>query len=305
MSVTMKENFGALKSRTMYSLDNTDLKEVGEILGNIEGATLVVGSGGSAVVAKFLAKVLSAKNGIIAEYTELRDLKYRDLKNYKNIVTCSYSGKSYGVEVAFNNSLNHYLLTAGKIDKGTSIKYEINEKERSFISLSATLIPLSIVLAYYLGNITPIKEIISKERRFGAEPSSVYEIFSGYESATAARFLDSTMTESGIAIPLIHDKYDFCHGRSTTGYVTIKKHGMILFDSDTELDKLLLEELKEYYSEVIRLRKMFEDTIVNDFYLTYSCMYLCRHLALQKGMDLSQVNHSPAVKKFYRFGGEI
>ena len=73
--------------------------------------------------------------------------------------------------------------------------------------------------------------------------SSVYEILSGYETSTAAHFLESTMTEAGLFIPVVHDKYDYCHGRSNLNFEY--KNNLIIFDNDTELDKYYKKLLKE------------------------------------------------------------
>lgn len=46
------------------------------------------------------------------------------------------------------------------------------------------------------------------------------------------------MVESGIGLPIIHDKYSYCHGRSTLA--TTNNNIAIYFNLNTELDKLLL-----------------------------------------------------------------
>lgn len=43
----------------------------------------------------------------------------------------------------------------------------------------------------------------------------MFEIFSGYETSTSSKYLEPTMLLSGIGIPIVHDKYTYCHGRST------------------------------------------------------------------------------------------
>ena len=50
------------------------------------------------------------------------------------------------------------------------------------------------------------------------------------------------MAESGIGIPLLHEKYDYCHGRSVTSSTNKEEHTLIyLINQETELDKFLLE----------------------------------------------------------------
>ena len=71
------------------------------------------------------------------------------------------------------------------------------------------MIPLSIMLAYYLdGNTSVIDEILSKDFNFKFKNRKIYEILSGVDSTVASTFLDSTIKEAGIGIPVLHYKYD-------------------------------------------------------------------------------------------------
>ena len=54
------------------------------------------------------------------------------------------------------------------------------------------------------------------------------------------------MVESGIGLPIIHDKYSYCHGRSTLA--TTNNNIAIYFNLNTELDKLLINELPKYFN---------------------------------------------------------
>ena len=165
---------------------------------------------------------------------------------------------------------------------------------------------MSILLSYYLdGKNDCIFEILKNTEISKVEKMSqnVFEIMSGYESKTAASFLESTFIEAGIAIPIIHDKYAYCHGRSTTSY--FEKHNMIYFNGNTELDKGMLEEFPKYYEQIIPIKYKYGDKIVNDFYLTYKSMLLAKRIALLQKKDLSVVDYSPIVRKLYYFKGEM
>lgn len=297
----MYENFDLLVNRVLTSLSKTDLLAVKHLLEEIKTPTLISGVGGSSVVSNFAAKVLSFKNGIIATNVEPRTMNYLNIKNYINVLCCSYSGNNYGVETSFNNDLVHYLLSSTKVDGVNNINYSIsNDREYSFISLSSTLIPMSILLAYYLENdIKTIEEILYSSVDENIKNSDIYEIFTGYESSTAACYLDSTLTESGIALAILHDKYSYCHGRSTIARdnQTLR----ILLNTDTELDKVFLSELDNIYS----IERKFTDDIINDYYLTYMCMLLSKQIAHLKNKDLSKVKYLPIVKKLYKYKGEM
>lgn len=304
MKPNMKENFNNLERRVRESLYSTDAEKINIELFSIKDPTLISGVGGSSVVADYASKVLNKKNNIITKSVEPRDVKYMNLSGYKNIISCSYSGNNYGVELSFLNDLKHYLLASKQSVKGdiTNLTYNITDKEDSFISLSSTLIPCSILLNYF--NPNEIERIISfiKEYTFDFNcDSNVFEIFTGLETSTPSKYLESTITESGIGIPVIHDKYSYCHGRST--FSTISENTAIYFNLGTEFDKLLINELQNYYKNVIVLDT--KNTLESEFELLVKCMYLTKYIAEKQNKDLSRVKYNPIVKKLYKYNGEI
>lgn len=303
----MKVNFDFLKARVIDSLDNTDLEFIRNELSKLSEPTLFSGVGGSSVVSEFGAKVINTKNGIISVNSEPRDFLYRNNGAFRNVVACSYSGNNYGVELAFLKGLRKYLLSNNSFDDSgvTYLKYGATiDKERSYISLGATLIPISILMNYYLdGKNNPMLDCIGESSfNFDLE-SDVYEIFSGYDTSTASKYLESTMVESGIGIPIVHDKYSYCHGRSTLG---INYNGIaIYYNRNTEFDLMMLEELKKYYSMIITIDSKFKDQILDDFQMLIQSMYLTKYIAEKKLKDLSKVEYSPIVKKLYKYSGQI
>lgn len=133
--------------------------------------------------------------------------------------------------------------------------------------------------------------------------SDIYEIFSGYDTSTASKYLESTMVESGIGIPIIHDKYSYCHGRST---LSINYDAVaIYYNRNTEFDKIMLEELKSYYKTIIIIDSKFQDEILDDYQMFIQSMYLSKYIAEKKSKDLSNVEYSPIVKKIYKYNDEI
>lgn len=307
MEKNMKVNFDFLKARVIDSLENTDLEFIRNELSKLSEPTLFSGVGGSSVVSEFGAKVINTKNGIISVNSEPRDFLYQNNGVFRNVVACSYSGNNYGVELAFLKGLRKYLLSNNSFDDSdvTYLKYGTTiDKERSFISLGATLIPISILMNYYLdGKNNPMLDCIGESSfNFDLE-SDVYEIFSGYDTSTASKYLESTMVESGIGIPIVHDKYSYCHGRSTLG---INYNGIaIYYNRNTEFDLMMLEELKKYYSMIITIDSKFKDQILDDFQMLIQSMYLTKYIAEKKLKDLSKVEYSPIVKKLYKYSGQI
>ncbi len=313
MEKNMKENFEKLERRVFDSLQSTDLDKINYELSRIDEPTLVSGVGGSSVVSDYASKILSQKNKIITRNTEPRDFKYLDLDAYKNVLACSYSGNNYGVDLAFDNNLKHYLLTSKQNEKNgiINLNYNCEDKEKSFISLAATLIPCSILLNYYINNrwYMIIDDLESYDFDFDTD-CDAFEIFSGYDTSTASKYLESTMVESGIGIPVVHDKYSYAHGRSTLS--TVSNNIAIYLDTGTELDKLLLSEISKYYKDVIILNRRQTGTYVlgyktdlfREFNLLVECMYLTKYIAKRKEKDLSGVSYNPVVKKIYKFNGK-
>ena len=111
------------------------------------------------------------------------------------------------------------------------------------------------------------------------------------------------MAEAGLGLPIVHDKYGYCHGRST---LSINYNNISIYlNRDTELDKLLIEELKKYYKDVIVISSKEKDRVKADFDMLVKSMYLTKYIAEEKNKDLSGVDYNPIVKKLYRYKGEL
>ncbi len=303
----MQINFDLLRERIVDSLKHTDLEFIRNELSKLLEPTVFCGVGGSSVVSEFAAKVINQKNGVLTVNSEPRDFIYRNNDSFRNVVACSYSGNHYGIEMSFSNDLKKYLLSSHLFDDAnvTYLNYITTiAKEQSFISLGTTLIPVSILMDYYLkGNNHLMLDLIEKKGFSFDTKSNIYEIFSGYDTSAASKYLETTMVESGIGIPIVHDKYDYCHGRSTLNrnYDGIA----VYYNRNTEFDKMLLEELKRYYRTIVVIDSKFQDQILDDYQMLIQSMYLTKYIAEKKSMDLSAVNFSPMVKRLYKYYGEI
>lgn len=299
MEKNMKVNFEYLKGRIVDAFDNTDTEYINYELSKLDKPTLVSGVGGSSVVSDFGTKVLSVKNSIITRNTEPRDMIYMNSSVYSNIVACSYGGSNYGVELSFNNELKKYLLSRNRNDGVVNLQYNTTiDNERSFISLGATLIPVSILINYYMnGDMSFLDDIEEKKFIFDTE-CDIYEIFSGYDTSTTSKYLESTMVESGIGVPIVHDKYSYCHGRST---MSINNNSIAIFlNRNTELDRLLLSEISTYYKSVIVIDGKYKDMVLDDYQMLVQAMYLTKFIAESKSKDLSKVEYSPLCKTLYK-----
>jgi hypothetical protein len=297
----MNDCFATLKDKVEYAIANTDLDLFFRKLDEIEGPTLVCGVGGSSVVASFLSKVLREKKHIISTFAFPRDLKYMDLTPYRNVISVSYSGNNIGAEVMFQTDLKKYLLTGNERDDCDNIVYHMI-REDSYVSISATIVPLSLILLWYRNDPDIVREILNEEIRSDSD-NSFYEVMSGYETSTASVMLESSITESGMAACVVHDKYNYCHGR-----INLSRHSnadLIFFKMDNELDDLLYENLKNHFRKIITISRKYEDDVINDYYATLISLKLIREIANNKGTDISDMKELADNDVFYRFNGEM
>jgi len=307
---SMVYNFNLLKERIIDTLNLTNLNKQ---LKKVKGNTICIGSGGSKVVATFASTIFNAKNNCCTKVMDPRDVLYENLKPYDNLFVCSYSGNNHGVDILSPLNIKKYLLTYNENNKENYIKLKCNNslpKEMSFISLAATLMPMSILLSYYLQKDT--LDIINKmfdkitNIKFNIQNINLpFDIISGTDTSTAQVYLDSTFVESGLNSITSHSKYDFCHGRSTLAY-TQERNLIYLVANPKELDTLLINNLKIRYKDIIILESNYNNLIIDNYYLTLQAMHLTKYLAELKNIDLSIVNYDKELcKMLYKYKGEM
>ena len=297
----MTDCFASLSDKVAYAIDNSDLKKIFEVLDGIEGPTLVCGVGGSAVVGTYLAKILREKKHIIATFIYPRDLYYMNVSGYENIVSVSYSGNNIGVDAIKGRKLNKYLLTGNPKKGFKNIVYKMLP-EASFVSIGATIVPLSILTLYYKNDPELVKEIVSLETGLTSTDDH-FEVMSGYETITAATLIESALVESGMATCLVHEKYNYCHGR--VNITKVLDSDLIFFKMNNELDEALYSTLYKYYDNIICIERSYKDDIINDFCDCVIGLKLIRNIALIKGFDISDMKEVPDNDVLYLFNGKM
>ena len=297
----MTDCFASLSDKVAYAIDNSDLKKIFEILDGIKGPTLVCGVGGSAVVGTYLAKILREKKHIIATFIYPRDLYYMNVSGYENIVSVSYSGNNIGVDAIKGRKLNKYLLTGNPKKGFKNIVYKMLP-EASFVSIGATIVPLSILTLYYKNDPELVKEIVSLETGLTSTDDH-FEVMSGYETITAATLIESALVESGMATCLVHEKYNYCHGR--VNITKVLDSDLIFFKMNNELDEALYSTLYKYYDNIICIERRYKDDIINDFCDCVIGLKLIRNIALIKGFDISDMKEVPDNDVLYLFNGKM
>lgn len=297
----MSDCFKTLNTKINNSLNNSDLDSIFNTLDSITGPTIVCGVGGSSIVGKYLSKVLREKNHIVSTFILPRDIQYMDLSGYENIIAVSYSGSNIGVDVLLDTKLNKYLFTGKPRDGFTNMVYKM-DPEVSYVSISATLTPMAILLMYYCRDKKILDEILSLDINTTSNNND-YEVMSGYETNTAEILLESSLIEGGLGSCIVHDKYNYCHGR--INLTKIKDSDLIFFKSDNELDNLLYVGLSKHYKNIININNRYDDLVINDFYASYLSMKLIEKIAINKDIDISDMKELEDNDMYYLFKGKM
>ena len=297
----MHDCFDSMKDKIDKAIKDTDLQSLFKTLSSIKEPTLVTGVGGSSIVAMFLAKTLREKNKIIATFAYPRDMKYMNLDGYKNVISVSYSGANIGVDASFDNDLNKYLLTGNPRVGINNIVYKM-PKENSYVSINATIVPLSLILLYYQNDINTIYEIINSNIQSDSNNNS-YELIYGYESIAAATMLESSIIESGMGSIVLHEKYNYAHGRINITRNT--NSDLIFFKSNNEYDEVLAKTLPSLYKKIITIDSKYDDIVVNDYYLALMGLKLVGAIADNKKVDISCPNELEQNDIFYLYKGNL
>ena len=165
------------------------------------------------------------------------------------------------------------------------------------------MVPISILIHYY------------SDKKFQYEKKEVeffpnldlqldFEVLYDYSSLVTAHFLESTFVEAGLAGILLHDKYSYCHGRSTLG--SKRKSNLIYLMSATkDLDNVLLANLPLLYDNILILQSDFTDSVLADYDLLCQSFSFVYGLSKKLKRDLSKVTYAKIVPKLYHFKGSM
>lgn len=301
----MYTNLDKMLPRILDTLKKTNLNYIFNELSNIKGPTIVTGVGGSSVVGEYLAKVLNKKNHIIAEFKFPRELLLTDLSEYENVISISYSGRNIGVDASFNNNLKKYLLSGSTREGVTNLQYVVEDEEFSFVSMAGTMIPLSIILMYYLNDLDLIRDILSIRKEFNIDDSLIYEVLTSEKSKGACAMLESTLVEGSLGALIVHEKYNYCHGRTLFNHFNPNTSTLIYMEDDSALDSLFKDNLFSTYKNVITIDKKYDDDVVDDYYKSFMCLLLCMQISEKQGKDMS-IKYPPEVSELmYGYKGEM
>lgn len=331
-------NFSKLEERIMQVNDPylgkyNDIREMLYELTIDNKPTLIMATGGSKVIAYYLQLIIErlGLTGIICEVIEPRDYFYKANRDmFSNLISISASGNTNGIsEALLDFRGNKYLITENKKESNYQVvswSNELYDREKSFISLTTSLGPISLLLDsttslnLELGSNEikrindKIKELLSRSKEkinklnVDFKDTSLIQIMSGYETKTSASVLESNLTEVGLAPAVIHDKGSYCHGRSNLLFQYPNSKLIYLSHGLKELDSLLIESINSEYSNifVFDTNDLSDNIFWKEYYLILQMYFLSKKIAEDKNIDLTQPEYNPTlVKKLYKFKGEM
>ena len=301
----LEEIINTLEDNINNSLTDTNLNNIFTKLKKINEPTLVCGVGGSNVVSTFLTKILNQKNNIITQNISVEDYYLQNTSLYHNLILVSYSGTNHGIKTLTNTNLNTYLLThrKTKINNETLLNYTITNHHKSFISFDDTIIPLSILLCYYL-DITKLDFKIPKLNNLSLKPFTNLNIIYDESSITCATFLETTFIESGTSSVNLHTKYSLCHGRSN---IINNQDSLVIYlnTNNTELDQLLINELPKISNNFLILEEINKDIVLADYLLVLKSLSLLEYLNKEYHYEFVNVKYNQIVPTIYNFKGDL
>lgn len=323
-------NTNHLLDRTLRALESNAAQKLREVLNNIEGQILMVGTGGSFAAAEFAAKCVTQYHpNALAQACHPRDIVIRGLSKIDMVFLFSYSGKTKDIQSIYSfcqkEGVQVYIITkyenSGNIalyDQETLISYSSSKsstKERGFISMAGTLIPMCIFGEIYYSNsnnsfIEFLKECFERrrneflnERYFFNLPDRkmIVDIFSGVDTSCAAIDLESKFIESGLARVVIHEKKDFSHGR----FNILEKYtpDLIVFLDNIRgaySDKLLryLEKRENLY---ICHLVTTQGNIWGDLDLVIAAEFFSKYLSKVLDYDMAKPDYPEDAMALYRY----
>ena len=307
----------------LLKVDNLDtVFEIQKLITNIKRQkdnVAIVGTGGSFISAHFIAKLLSQElaKPIIALKT--RDIFIYPIKNINFAILLTYSGKTPDIltvnDYLKKNNIKSYIVTNQKKDNPEEniISYNSSRTEKGFLAVAGTVIPIylfaksclkEINLKDFVENsITKWKSELSFENlnlKITDKPLLI-DIFSDYETGTAALDLESKFVESGFGRVTIHDKKDFSHGRFNI--ISSFKPDLIIF-LDSKGSGKYNEKLYKYLTKedvsIIHL-KTNESGILADLNLLIASQFLIQSISEIIKRDLTKPDYPKRAMSLYRY----
>lgn len=323
-------NTNYLLDRTLRALESDAAQRLHDLLLSSKGNMMMVGTGGSYAAAVFAAKCITEFHPTSsAQACHPRDLFVQGLNKIDLVLLFSYSGKTKDIQNVYNlckkEGVAVFVLTKYEYsgddnlyEKETVISYSASKsstKERGFISMAGTLIPMSLFGEVFFPNTSCsfreyLKDCFSrrsqeftKDKDYFCLPERklVVDIFSGLDTCCAALDLESKFVESGLARVTIHEKKDFSHGR----FNIVEKHepNLIIF-LDNEFgpysEKLLQYLEKRDHLYICHLVSN-QGLIWGDLDLVIASEFFSKYLSRVLGYDMATPDYPADAMSLYKY----
>lgn len=79
----------------------------------------------------------------------------------------------------------------------------------------------------------------------------------------------------------------------------------IFINTNTRLDKLLLDNIKDHYNEIIIIDSNYKDKYERELDMLIKSMYLTKYIAESNNKDLTNVEYTDFNKNLYKYNGEV
>lgn len=323
-------NTNYLFDRTFRALESNAGEKLREVLKDIHGHVLMVGTGGSFAAAEFAAKcVTQYQPDVVAQACHPRDIIIQGLNKIDAVILFSYSGKTKDIfrvyEMCQKKGIKAYIITKyiyspeDKLyEKEAIISYSATNsstKERGFISMAGTLIPMCIFgdIFYpafnhsfrdFLKQCFDNRSIeFSKGKQLIENESHEMnvDIFSGIDTVCAAIDLESKFIESGLARVVTHEKKDFSHGR----FNIIEKYPpdlVVYFDNVQGIynNKLLSYLKKRKTMNIIQITTTYGD-VWGDLDLVIAVEFFSKYISKVYNYDMARPDYPKDAMSLYKY----
>lgn len=327
----IETNTNHLLDRILRSLESGASKQVKEILDNIEGMIYMVGTGGSFVSACYAAKIVNSfQKSSNAVACHPRDIVINRLGKVNAVFLFSYSGSTKDILNIYNlckaNKIPVYLVTKKRgsdlsdLNSNAIISYSNSNsdaKERGFLSIAGTLIPMCIFAeAYYDCSKNSFKEFLKKcfssrceefSKDVGIEKGIfvgvTVDVFYGADTDCAALDVESKFIESGVGRIVLHEKKDFSHGRFNI-LEKMPPDFIIYFENQQgHYSKKLKEYLERRNIPTVYLKTQYLD-LWGQLDLMIATQYFLKAISKHINYDMSKPDYPKDAMALYRYSGK-
>lgn len=326
-------NVNHLLDRTLRALESDADKHLRDIVNEIHGRILTVGTGGSFAAAEFASKCINRFHpDSTAVSCRPRDILVQGLHKTDAVFLYSYSGKTKDIRNVYDfccdRNISVYIITKLSVRecekyyrKDSIISYcssHTATKERGFISIAGTLIPMSIMGQIYYSDkqgdfIAFLDKCFQKWGREFSDDKYLFklpgnrmniDIFSGLDTNCAAIDLESKFIESGVARVSVHEKKDFSHGR----FNIVEKYcpDLVIFldNMKGKYSNKLLDFLERRKNINICKLASERGDIWGDLELVIAAEYFAKYISKTLGYDMSKPNYPQDAMTLYRYAGK-